>query len=184
MSAESVFSNSQLPSAQLTPLQALQPEPLARHYRLLRQGVNAVFFSLLWLLVFCSWLQPWWALPADMVQLVFHALWFIPLLGLLRAAYRWLADKHKHFALREHDISYSSGILFRKMITQPVVRVQHIELKQGPLERKTALARLQLFSAGGALHTFEIPGLDLTQAQQIRQFVLQHKDALQDEQQQ
>lgn len=183
MSTAGDFSNTQLSSEQLTPLVALQLEPLARRYRLLRQGVNAVVFSLLWLILLLQWLQPWWELPANMLQVVKHALWLLPILGGLRALYCWHADKHKHFALREHDISYSSGIFFRKMITQPVVRVQHIELKQGPLERKAALARLQLFSAGGALHTFEIPGLHLVQAQQIRQFVLQHKDALQDEQQ-
>ncbi|WP_213999775.1 PH domain-containing protein [Arsukibacterium sp.] len=182
MNAEGAFSNKQLPGEQLTPLQALQPEPLARRYRLLRQGVNAGFFSVVWLLLLGARLQPWWEQPPHLLQITAHALWVIPLLGLLRAVYCWQADTHKSFALREHDISYSSGIFFRKMITQPVVRVQHIELKQGPLERKTSLARLQLFSAGGALHTFEIPGLDLTQAQQIRQFVLQHKDALQDEQ--
>jgi len=184
MSSEGEFSNLQLHSEQITPLAALQLQPLNRRYRLLRQGVNAIVFTVLWLLLLLQWLQPWWELPGTMSQVITQALWLLPLLGLLRAAYCWQADKYKQFALREHDISYSSGIFFRKMITQPVVRVQHIELKQGPLERKTALARLQLFSAGGAMHTFEIPGLQLEQAQQIRQFVLQHKDALQDEQQQ
>lgn len=183
MSGHSDFTNMQIGSEQLTPLASLQPEPLARRFRLLRQGVNAIFFSVLLLLCLLLWLQPWWPLPANALQVVTHALWLVPSLGVLRAGYCWQADLHKHFALREHDISYSSGIFFRNTITQPVVRVQHIELKQGPLERKAALARLQLFSAGGALHTFEIPGLQLSQAEQIRQFVLQHKDALQDEQQ-
>ncbi|MAD76104.1 MAG: hypothetical protein CML20_15170 [Rheinheimera sp.] len=178
------FSNLQLSTEQLTPLHAVQLESVARRYRLLRQGVNAVFFTVLWFVLLCCYLQPWWPLPVDLSDTVFHGLWVIPFLGLLRALYCWQSDKHKLFALREHDISYKSGIFFQKMITQPVVRIQHIELKQGPLERKTALARLQLFSAGGAMHTFEIPGLHLEQAQQIRQFVLQHKDALQDEQQQ
>ncbi|KKO44243.1 hypothetical protein WG68_16530 [Arsukibacterium ikkense] len=183
MTEQSSFTNLQINSEQLAPLATLQLEPLARSYRLLRQGVNAAVFTLLLLMVVLLWWQPWWALPANVLQLVEHALWLLPLVGLLRALFCWQADKCKHFALREHDISYSSGIFFRNIITQPVVRVQHIELKQGPLERKAGLARLQLFSAGGALHTFEIPGLLLAQAQQIRQFVLQHKDALQDEQQ-
>lgn len=183
MNELSNFSNRQIATAQLAPLASLQLEPLASRYRLLRQGVNAAVFTLLLLLVLLAWLQPWRELPANTVQVIEHALWLLPILGVLRALYCWQADRHKHFALREHDISYSSGIFFRNIITQPVVRVQHIELKQGPLERKASLARLQLFSAGGALHTFEIPGLELEQAQQIRQFVLQHKDALQNEQQ-
>ncbi|MDX1677184.1 PH domain-containing protein [Arsukibacterium sp.] len=184
MSSADGFSNIQLPAAQITPLHALQLEPLAGRYRVLRQGVNALVFAGFWLLLLLLWWQPWWPLPSHLQQVIRHALWLVPVLGVVRAIYCWQADKHKHFALREHDISYSAGIFFRQMVTQPVVRVQHIELKQGPLERKASLARLQLFSAGGALHTFEIPGLWLTQAQQIRQFVLQHKDALQDEQQQ
>ncbi len=183
MTEHSDFSNAQVNPAQLTPLASLQLQPIARRFRLLRQGVNLLFFSVLSLLLLILWLQPWRELPANTQLLLSYGVWLAPLLGLLRALYCWHADKHKHFALREHDISYSSGIFFRKMVTQPVVRVQHIELKQGALERKTMLARLQLFSAGGALHTFEIPGLLLEQAQQIRQFVLQHKDALQDEQQ-
>tara|TARA_R110002126_G_scaffold150368_2_gene296573 strand:- start:3257 stop:3808 length:552 start_codon:yes stop_codon:yes gene_type:complete len=183
MTEPSDFSNLQLSAGQLTPLASLQLQPISRHFQLLRQGVNLAVFSLVWLVLLMLWLQPWHELPVTSMVFVKHALWLWPLLGVIRALYCWQADNHKHFALREHDISYSSGIFFRKVITQPVVRVQHIELKQGPLERKTELARLQLFSAGGALHTFEIRGLPLEQAQQIRQFVLQHKDAQQDEQQ-
>ncbi|WP_372625177.1 PH domain-containing protein [Arsukibacterium sp.] len=184
MHAGDSFSNLQLSTEQLTPLDAVQLENVAKRYRLLRQGVNAVFFSVLWFVLLGCYLQPWWPLPVELSAAGLYGLWLIPLLGLVRALYCWQSDQHKLFALREHDISYKSGIFFQKMITQPVVRIQHIELKQGPLERKTALARLQLFSAGGAMHTFEIPGLHLEQAQKIRQFVLQHKDALQDEQQQ
>lgn len=184
MHAGDSFSNLQLSTEQLTPLHAVLLENVAKRYLLLRQGVNAVFFALVWSVLLGFYLQPWWPLSVETFKALFHGLWLVPLLGLLRALYCWQADKHKLFALREHDISYKSGIFFQRMITQPVVRIQHIELKQGPLERKTALARLQLFSAGGAMHTFEIPGLQLEQAQQIRQFVLQHKDALQDEQQQ
>jgi hypothetical protein len=184
MLAENGFSNVQLSIEQLTPLHSLQLESVATRYLLLRQGVNAVFFTVLLFVTLALLLQPWWQVPAELQQAMGHGLWAIPLLAVVRALYRWQADKHKYFALREHDISYQSGIFFQKIITQPVVRVQHIELKQGPLERKAALARLQLFSAGGAMHTFEIPGLHLEQAQRIRQFVLQHKDALQDEQQQ
>ena len=61
-------------------------------------------------------------------------------------------------------------------MSQPITRIQHIELKRGPIERKVGLARLQVFSAGGEMHTFEIPGLPLETAQQLRQFILQHKD--------
>jgi hypothetical protein len=35
---------------------------------------------------------------------------------------------------------------------------------------------LQVFSAGGDMHTFQIPGLPVETAQQLRHFILQHKD--------
>lgn len=179
----SSFTNQQINSEQLSTLSNLELEPLSRRYSVLRQQINAAKYAVLWLLLLLVWLQPWLGLPAELRQGIYYGLFLLPLYTLLRAIYFWQADKHKHFALRQHDISYSCGIFFRKVVTQPVVRVQHIELKQGPLERRVGLARLQLFSAGGTLHTFEIPGLELERAQHIRQFVLQHKDAVQDEQQ-
>ncbi|TLU65410.1 PH domain-containing protein [Thalassotalea litorea] len=89
--------------------------------------------------------------------------------------YLWFAEPIKAYALREQDLSYRSGLLFRKVITQPIARIQHVELKRGPLDRRFELAKLQVFSAGGAMHTFEIPGLELKKAQAIRQFILSHK---------
>ncbi|QDP03078.1 PH domain-containing protein [Thalassotalea sp. PS06] len=94
---------------------------------------------------------------------------------LLSFVYQWFAEPMKAYALREQDLSYKSGLFFRKVITQPIARIQHVELKRGPLDRRFELAKLQVFSAGGAMHTFEIPGLELKNAQSIRQFILSHK---------
>ncbi|MDU0354869.1 PH domain-containing protein [Paraglaciecola aquimarina] len=88
------------------------------------------------------------------------------------------ADKQKYYALRELDVHFSSGLFFKKMVSQPISRIQHIELKRGPIERKAGLASLQVFSAGGAMHTFEIPGLPFANAQQLRQIILKHKSVL------
>ncbi|MFT5756535.1 MAG: membrane protein YdbS with pleckstrin-like domain [Alteromonadaceae bacterium] len=110
----------------------------------------------------------------------------VPIIGgiittilILLTLYHSVADPLKSYALRSHDLSYFSGLIFKKMVTQPITRIQHIELKQGPIERRIGLATLQVFSAGGAMHTFEIPGLSLTTAQHIRQYILQHKDSVQ-----
>ena len=59
------------------------------------------------------------------------------------------------------------------------MRIQHIEIERGPLERSAGLATLQVFSAGGAHHTFEIPGLTYEKAIELRQFILNHKDVSQ-----
>jgi membrane protein YdbS with pleckstrin-like domain len=66
--------------------------------------------------------------------------------------------------------------VFRGLSCQPILRVQHVEVKRGPFDRWAGLAKLQVFSAGGEMHTFEIPGLPLERAQRIRQYILDHKD--------
>jgi membrane protein YdbS with pleckstrin-like domain len=108
-----------------------------------------------------------------------YACWALGLLGFAITVYCKLADPLKTYALREHDLSYSAGLIFKKTITQPILRIQHIELKRGPIERKVGLATLQVFSAGGALDTFEIPGLPLNEAQKLREFILRYKGSTQ-----
>ncbi len=101
--------------------------------------------------------------------------------GLLMAVYRRLADPRKAYALRDHDLSFRSGVWFVSVVTQPIARIQHVELTQGPLERRYDLANVLAFSAGGQQHTFAIPGLKRSEAERLRQFILQHRDARDDE---
>lgn len=116
-------------------------------------------------------------LTADTRELWLKLTWPIGMIGLFITMYRAKADTAKFYSLREQDISYCSGLLFKKIISQPIKRVQHVELKRGPIDRRIGLARLQVFSAGGALHTFEIPGLPLAEAETLRHFILSHKDS-------
>lgn len=90
--------------------------------------------------------------------------------------YHFYADPLKQYALREHDLNYQSGLVFKSLVSQPILRIQHIEIKRGPIERRYNLATLQVFSAGGVSYTFTIPGLAHENAIQLRQFVLDHKD--------
>ena len=96
--------------------------------------------------------------------------------GLLSSAYGILADKNKGYAIREHDFSYRSGVIFQSVVSQPILRIQHVELKHGPIDRHFGLASLEIFSAGGAMHTFAIPGLPEEKAREIRSYVLTHSD--------
>lgn len=105
--------------------------------------------------------------------IVFLATWSV--------IYHYFADPLKQYVVREHDINYQSGWLFKSLVSQPILRIQHVELKRGPIERKYNLATLQVFSAGGASYTFNIPGLEHDDAIKLRQFVLDHKDLAADE---
>lgn len=108
--------------------------------------------------------------------IAFHASYVILSIGLISALWGYYSDRKKAYALRELDVSYRSGLIFRKTITQPILRIQHVEITRGPIERKLGLATLLLFSAGGALHTFAIPGLPDERAEQLKQYILDHKD--------
>ncbi len=96
-------------------------------------------------------------------------------LGLWSFVYHFFADPLIGYCLREQDISLQKGLIFRSLSCQPILRIQHVEVKRGPLMRLAGLSALHVFSAGGALHTFQIPGLEDDTAQQLRQFILDHK---------
>jgi membrane protein YdbS with pleckstrin-like domain len=64
------------------------------------------------------------------------------------------------------------GFFWRKQIIQPLVRLQHIELARGPVDKYLDLAGLRIFSAGTGAETFTIPGLDATTAERMRQRLL------------
>jgi hypothetical protein len=115
-------------------------------------------------------------LPEKLQDLVIWAYGLIVLITLWDLTYHFFADPLKQYALREHDLNYQSGLIFRGLVSQPILRIQHIEIKRGPIERKAGLATLQVFSAGGVSHTFNIPGLVYEEAVSLRQFMLDHKD--------
>lgn len=173
------FQNLPVALAELPQLAALQWQGLAPSYLRLSLWVDSfttVLFTVLWLTIY---LQPFWPVPDTLSHILLLGGGVLSLCGVLAMVYTYLAFPHKAYALRQHDLSYRSGLFFRKYVTQPILRIQHIELKRGPFERRCGLASLQVFSAGGAMHTFAIPGLTLAEAEGIRQLILQHKAGLQ-----
>lgn len=78
----------------------------------------------------------------------------------------------KGYALRDHDIMYRSGWLFRSVTVIPFNRVQHTEIGQGPVERYFNLAELTLYTAGGQLADLSIAGLTPDDAQRMRDFIV------------
>ena len=173
------FINEQIISNALPDLEVLTKQPLSAHYAKTNRMVNLVGILILVTLLAVVIYQPFYRFNVMTINLLSYGCWLIAILGFISTGYSVLADPLKSYALREHDLSYSSGLIFRKTVTQPILRIQHIELKRGPIERKVALATLQVFSAGGALETFEIPGLPLAEAQKLREFILRHKGSTQ-----
>ena len=170
------FSNIVLPSKNLPQLDKLSFEHLSPLYAKINCYISFFSTSFIISVLFIARLQNFITLSMTVNNVITFFIGATVLVGLINTFYIIVADKRKSYALREQDLSYKCGVIFRKTVSQPILRIQHVELKRGPIDRKIGLASLQIFSAGGAMHTFEIPGLPLDKAESIRQFILDHKD--------
>lgn len=84
----------------------------------------------------------------------------------------WVGFSQKGYCLREQDIHYQKGVVWHVTKSLPYVRIQHIELETGPIERLFGLTTMKFFSAGGGGADLKISGLTEETAQQIRTYVL------------
>lgn len=168
----------ELSDQQLPQIERLQLQPLAKQYAALNLSINLVKSFLLLTVGIIVYVQPWFSLPQGLYGFIPYALLTLALLSVVFIPLGFMADKQKQYALREVDLHFSSGLIFKKLVSQPISRIQHVELVRGPLERYKNLATLQVFSAGGAHYTFKIPGLSLETAKHIHQFILQNKDLI------
>ncbi len=82
----------------------------------------------------------------------------------------WPALEYRAFryAVREHDLLVRSGVLFRRWSSIPLGRIQHVDTRQGPLERALGLSRLQVYTAAGMSADGSIPGLAEEDAERLR----------------
>lgn len=97
----------------------------------------------------------------------------LAVLGLWLTLMSWLDCRRRGWALREHDLIYRSGVIWRKTVILPFARIQHVETANGPIERLFGLMRLKCFTAGGAMTDLSVEGLDLESAGQVRQYLLE-----------
>ncbi len=161
-------------------IEALEPLCLSEQYAPLNRMIGLASTGILAIIASIIYFQPFIPLTNQALTVFLVITGLVLGLSLIITFIQYAADKRKFYALREMDIHYMSGLFFRKVVSQPITRIQHVELKRGPIDRKKGLAKLQVFSAGGEAYTFEIPGLPLQTAQKIRQLILQHKDMLKD----
>lgn len=70
-----------------------------------------------------------------------------------------------HYELRPDFLELKYGIIWRKHIVVPFIRVQNTDTKQGPILRAFGLASVTVSTAAGSM---EIPGLLTAQADDVR----------------
>ncbi len=70
--------------------------------------------------------------------------------------------------LGEDGFAYRRGRLFFRETRVPASRVQHLDLKHGPLERRWKLATLVIHTAGSKMSAVSVTGLDADDAEALR----------------
>lgn len=79
-----------------------------------------------------------------------------------------LAHQRWAYALRGEDLLISRGVLFRVITAIPTQRIQHVDVRQGPLEQWLGLSRVQIHTASGVGADGVIPGLETATAEALR----------------
>ena len=97
---------------------------------------------------------------------------------LLTAVLSVIEVRHIAYRARQHDISFRKGVLTREVETLPYVRVQHVRIARGPIQRWFGLATLSINSAGPDLH---IPGLGVEDARRLEAYLTERAGDLSDD---
>ena len=84
-----------------------------------------------------------------------------------------IALPKRGYVVRDKDILFRKGVIWRSVTAIPFNRIQHVETSSTPFDRKFDIATLQLFTAGGSGGDLKIDGLAAETAEQLRVFVLQ-----------
>jgi uncharacterized protein len=112
---------------------------------------------------------------------VFSHLWWLGILiilvagGLALAGTTWLIRKRfegEGYALRDYDIIHRHGYFWRIQTTVPFSRVQHVEIGQGPIEKRFGISTIRVFTAGGSNSDLSISGIDPEEAHRIKSFIV------------
>lgn len=76
--------------------------------------------------------------------------------------------KQWSYRINEEEIFFTEGIYFKKSVTIPIVRIQNINLSEGPINSYFNLATVKIGTAGGS---YDIPNIDKDEVEKIREFL-------------
>ncbi len=162
-----MFENPEIALDDLPNADALDWQPIERRY-IKRMLVER---SLIVLAMFVVTLVPYWLagylFSPTIPPWVLVMLFAIPFL-----AWPYLSVPRRGYVVRDRDIVFKSGVLWRSVTAVPFNRIQHVETSHTPLDRYFDVATLQLFTAGGSGGDLAIAGLDTDVAERLRAHLL------------
>ena len=103
-------------------------------------------------------------------HLVMLTLWVVMVVLGTWLALTWPARAYRHTSYRVDDqgIEIRRGVFWRAILNVPRSRVQHIDVSQGPLERRYGLGTLVIYTAGTDHAKVALGGLEHGRAMQLR----------------
>lgn len=168
-----MFANAQVPAEALPDAEHIDWQPLHPHFaRRLQAGV------LLRVLVFAGMgAGLHYGVATGGMAVLIRAAPLLPtvawtvfaVISLWALAWPAIAVPYRGYAVRDRDVLYRSGVLWRSVRAVPFNRVQHTRTDSTPLDRRFGLANLSVFPAGGGAH--KIRGLGAATAEQLWVFV-------------
>jgi membrane protein YdbS with pleckstrin-like domain len=99
--------------------------------------------------------------------------WMFAVLGLALGALIGVAtgtrrQRRTQWLLDGDGFALARGHWWRRETRVPASRVQHLDLKHGPLERRWKLATLVIHTAGSKMSAVSVSGLDAADAERLR----------------
>lgn len=146
------------------------PVPVPNHWQALPTRARALF------------VLTWSPLPALLLGAAGFAVgtlvggaaaWALPVIGALAGATfgGWLGHKqyrHTGWRLDGDGLALRRGRMWQREVCVPATRVQHLDLKRGPLQRRRGLATLVVHTAGSRHSSVTVPHLDAVDAEHLR----------------
>ena len=105
----------------------------------------------------------WDAVPAIVLGGAFLFLQFV-----LAMWWPFLTWQRWGWALDDEELLIGRGVLFRSLTAIPVGRIQHVDVRQGPIEQALGLARVIVHTASGLGGDGIVPGLEAAEAEALR----------------
>ena len=87
---------------------------------------------------------------------------------LLAVWWPWLSWRAWGWLHRGDELLIKRGVLFRSVTAIPLERIQHVDVRQGPIEQWLDLARIHIHTASGVGADGIVPGLVRTDAERLR----------------
>lgn len=161
------FTNAVIDTKNLPRYESVEMTSLEKRY----WNVVLITIGLFALLFFAGFAILWFTIDEDKPNFFYVVSLFVLLTGLAVGLSR-VSFRKKGYAFREHDVLFRHGIIATNTMIIPYNRVQHVAVHEGFISRFFGLAKVEIFTAGGNSGDIEIPGIEKSEAENIKQLLM------------